>query len=223
MYSYERAYLNVGPKAASHSPDGPAIFILDGEAATRRSLEALVRSKGWAPEVFACAHEFLAYPRTMGPSCLILDVELADLNGLELQRRISAERPDLSFVFVSANRDLSLPVRAMKAGAVDFLTKPTDEELLLGAIDEALERSRLVLAHDAEMRKLRDRLASLSHRELEVMALVVAGLRNKQVAFELGISEITVKVHRGHAMRKMLARSLPDLVNMATQLGLIHA
>jgi FixJ family two-component response regulator len=223
MYSYERTCLNVSPKAASPSHDVAVVFIIDGDAAARRSLEALVRSQGWEPEVFASAREFLAHPKPIGPSCLILDVELGDLGGLELQKVISVQRPALSFVFVSNNSDLSLSVKAMKAGAVDFLTKPADEDVLVSAIDEALARSRLVLGRDAEMRKLRDRHASLSHREQEVMALVVAGLRNKQVAFELGISEITVKAHRGHAMRKMLARSLPDLVNMASRLGLTHS
>jgi FixJ family two-component response regulator len=200
----------------------PIVFIIDDDAVARQSLAALVRSQGWQPEAFASAYEFLAHPRPVGPSCVILDVDLRDLGGLELQKLVAAERRDLSFIFVTGNGDLATSVKAMKAGAVDFLTKPADDHALLAAIDEALARSRSVLAHDADVRNLRDRHASLSRREQEVMALVVAGLRNKQVAFDLGISEITVKTHRGHAMRKMLARSLPELVNMASQLGVTH-
>ncbi|WP_368911629.1 response regulator transcription factor [Taklimakanibacter deserti] len=199
------------------------MFIIDDAAATRQSIEALVRSAGWRPEALSSAYEFLAHPRPEGPSCVILDVDLRDLGGLELQKLVSAERPDLPFIFLTGNSDLSTSVKAMKAGAVDFLTKPAKADALLGAIDEALARSRSVLARDTEVRNLRDRHASLSRREQEVMARVVAGLRNKQVAFELGISEITVKAHRGHAMRKMLARSLPDLVNMASQLGIARS
>ena len=212
MYSYQSPYLH----------DVPTVFIIDADPATRESVEALVRSAGWRPETFSSAYEFLTHPRPAGPSCVVLDVDLRDLGGLEVQKLISADRRDLSFVFVTDNRDLSTAVKAMKAGAVDFLTKSAGEEALLGAIDEALTRSRSVLAGDAETRNLRHRHASLSRREQEVMARVVAGLRNKQVAFELGISEITVKAHRGHAMRKMLARSLPDLVSMAAQLGITH-
>ncbi len=172
--------------------------------------------------VFSSAREFLSYPRPVAPSCVVLDVDLREFGGLDLQKLVSAERPDLSFVFVTNNDDLSTSVKAMKAGAVDFLTKPADKDTLLGAIDEGLARSRSLLARNTEKRNLQDRHASLSRREQEVMALVVTGLRNKQVAFELGISEITVKAHRGHAMRKMLASSLPELVNMASQLGITH-
>lgn len=223
MYSYQSIYSHTGPKPASLAHAIPTVFILDEDPVARQSLEVLVRSAGWQPEAFASAYDFLAHPRPAGPSCVVLDVDLRELGGLEMQRLVSTDRRDLSFVFVTGNRDLSTAVKAMKAGAVDFLTKTVDEEALLGAIDEALARSRSVLAGDTETRNLRDRHASLSRREQEVMARVVAGLRNKQVAFELGISEITVKAHRGHAMRKMLARSLPELVNMASQIGITHA
>lgn len=222
MYSYQAMYSNVGQKPASFTHDVPVVFIIDDDSAARQSMEALVRSAGWQPKVFSSAYEFLTHPRPAVPSCVVLDVDLRDLGGLEMQKLVSTERRDLSFVFVTNNRDLSMAVKAMKAGAVDFLTKTADEEVLVGAIDEALARSRSVLAGDTETRNLRDRHASLSRREQEVMARVVAGLRNKQVAFELGISEITVKAHRGHAMRKMLARSLPELVSMASQLGITH-
>lgn len=222
MYSYQTMYSDAGRKPASLTHDVPIVFIIDDDVSMRQSLAALVRSAGWQPEAFSSAYEFLTHPRPAGSSCVVLDVDLRDLGGLELQKLVSAERRDLSFVFVTNNHDLAMTVKAMKAGAVDFLTKAADEEALLGAIEEALARSRSVLAGDTETRNLRNRHALLSRREQEVMALVVAGLRNKQVAFELGISEITVKAHRGHAMRKMLARSLPELVNMASQLGITH-
>lgn len=222
MYSYQRAYLDVGPKAATVSPDAPTVLIIDEDADARQALTALVRSAGWQPQTFSSAYEFLAHPRPIGPSCVVLDVDLSDIGGLELQRLVSAERPDLSFVFVTRNDDLSVTVKAMKAGAVDFLMKPATSDALLSAVDEALARSRSVQTRNTEVRDLRGRHASLSRREQEVMERVVAGLRNKQVAFELGISEITVKAHRGHAMRKMLARSLPELVSMASQLGIAH-
>lgn len=222
MYSYQTMYSDAGRKPASPAHHVPTVFVIDDDAATRQSLETLVRSAGWQPETFSSAYEFLTHPRPVGPSCVVLDVDLRDLGGLEVQKLVSAERRDLSFVFVTNNHDLTTTVRAMKAGAVDFLTKTADEEVLVSAIEEALARSRSVMAGDTETRNLRNRHASLSRREQEVMARVVAGLRNKQVAFELGISEITVKAHRGHAMRKMLARSLPELVNMASQLGITH-
>lgn len=222
MVSHQRVNSDVAAKAARLSHDLPVVFIIDDDASTRQSLAALVRSSGRQPEAFSSAREFLSHLPPAGASCVVLDVDLRDCGGLELQRLVSADRHDLSFIFVTSNDDLSTSVKAMKAGAVDFLIKPADRHALLEALDEGLARSRSVLARDAETRKLRDRHASLSRREREVMALVVAGLRNKQVAFELGISEITVKAHRGHAMRKMLARSLPHLVNMAAQLGIAH-
>lgn len=222
MLSYQTTYPGAGPKPAPLSQKLPVVFIVDGDASLRQRLERLVRSAGLQPQSFPSAGEFLAHPRSPGPSCVILDVELADLGGLELQKLVSAERRDMPFIFLTGKNDLLTGVKAMKAGAVDFLTKPAEEDVLLAAIEEALARSRSVLARDGEMQNLRDRHASLSRREQEVMALVVAGMRNKEVAFDLGISEITVKAHRGHAMRKMLARSLPELVNMASRLGIAH-
>jgi len=219
MYRYLTIYPDVKPRSSSLSHEIPVVFIVDDDVSVRESLESLVRSAGWRPETFRSAREFLAHPRALVPNCLILDVNLPDLCGIELQRRVSAERADMPFIFVTGHCDVPMTVKAMKAGAVEVLTKPVSDDVLLAAIEQALDRSRTVRARDSEMRVLRDRHASLSRREQEVMALVVAGLLNKQVGFELGISEITVKAHRGHLMRKMKARSLPDLVNMASRLG----
>jgi FixJ family two-component response regulator len=196
------------------------VFIIDDDVSVREALELLVRSAGWQPETFTSARDFLAHPRPLVPNCLVLDVNLPDLSGLELQKRIAAERSDMPFIFVTGHGDVPMTVRAMKAGAFEFLTKPFSDDVLFAAIEQALDRSRTMLAFDLEMRELRYLHTSLSRREQEVMALVVEGLLNKQAAFELGISEITVKAHRGHLMRKMKARSLPDLVNMASRLGI---
>ena len=200
----------------------PVVFVVDDDVSVRESLELLIRSSGWQPETFESAQEFLSCPRALVPNCLILDVNLPDLSGLDLQRFVSVERTDMPIIFVTGYGDVPMTVKAMKAGAVEFLTKPFSDDALLTAIEQALERSRNMLALDSEMRALRDRHASLSRREQEVMALVVTGLLNKQIGFELGISEITVKAHRGQVMRKMKARSLPDLVNMAARLGIAH-
>jgi len=196
------------------------VFVIDDDVSVLRSLELLIESAGWQPETFASAHEFLARPRPGTPSCLVLDVLLPDFNGLDLQEHLAADRIPMPIIFITGHSDVPMTVRAMKGGAVEFLTKPFRDDLLLGAIAHALERSRAALAHQDEMRALRECHASLSRREREVMALVVSGRLNKQVGSELGISEITVKAHRGKVMQKMGARSLPDLVNMAARLDL---
>jgi FixJ family two-component response regulator len=194
------------------------VFVVDDDISVRESLELLIRNAGWQPETFVSAQDFLSRPRVFVPSCLVLDVSLPDLNGLDLQKRVAADWTDLPIIFITGYGDIPITVQAMKAGAVEFLTKPFDDSKLLSAIRQALERSRIALDHEAEIRELRDCYASLSGREREVMALVVRGLLNKQVGFELGISEITVKAHRGKVMRKMKANSLAELVTTAARL-----
>ncbi|MGA8225607.1 MAG: response regulator [Xanthobacteraceae bacterium] len=198
----------------------PIVFVVDDDVSVRESLELLIRSAGWQPETFASAQEFLARPPVFAPSCLVLDVNLPDLNGLDLQKRVAVDRIDMPIIFITGYGDVPMTVQAMKAGAVEFLTKPFGDDALLSAIRQALERSRTALAHEAEIWGLRDCYASLSRREREVMELVVRDLLNKQVGFELGISEITVKAHRGKVMQKMKANSLADLVTMAASLRL---
>ncbi len=198
----------------------PIVFVVDDDVSVRESLESLIRCEGWHPETFASAQEFLAYPRARIPNCLVLDVSLPGLNGLELQRIVADERTDMPIIFITGHGDVPMTVQAMKAGAVEFLTKPFNDEVLLTAIRGALERSRAALSLEAEMQILRDRYASLSQRERQVMVLVVSGLLNKQVAGELEISEITVKAHRGKVMHKMKADSLADLVKIAAKLRL---
>jgi FixJ family two-component response regulator len=196
----------------------PIVFIVDDDISVRESLELLIRHAGWQPEAFASAQEFLSLPRVLAPSCLVLDVRLPGLNGLDLQKRVAGERPDMPIIFITGHGDVPMTVQAMKAGAVEFLTKPFGDDVLLTAVRNAIERSRSALSREAELRGLREAYASLSRREREVMALVVSGQLNKQVGGELGISEITVKAHRGRVMRKMKAASLPDLVTMAAKL-----
>lgn len=198
------------------------VFIVDDDVSVRESLELLLRHEGWQAETFASAQEFLDRPKTLVPSCLVLDISLPGLNGLELQKRVSVERTDIPIIFITGYGDVPKTVQAMKAGAVEFLTKPFNDEVLLAAIRQALERSRFALAQDTEVQKLRNRYASLTPRERQVMALVVSGLLNKQIGAELGISEITVKAHRGQVMQKMKADSLADLVRMAARLGPAH-
>jgi len=202
---------------------GPIVFVVDDDISVRESLELLIRCEGWQPETFSSGQEFLTRPQVLVPSCLVLDFSLPEFNGLELQKRVAIERPEMPIIFITGYRDVSMTVQAMKAGAVEFLTKPFSEDALLSAIRAALERSRVALGLEAQMRVLQHRYASLSSREREVMALVVSGLLNKQIGGELGISEITVKAHRGKVMQRMQANSLPDLVRMAAKLLLAPA
>jgi FixJ family two-component response regulator len=212
--------LRSSPMSHATSSAAPIVFVVDDDVSVRESLELLIITAGWRPETFASAQEFLNRPRVLAPSCLVLDLSLPDLNGLELQKRVAADRPDMPIIFITGHGDVPTTVRAMKAGAVEFLTKPFSDEALLGAINHAIERSRAALGREAALTELRNCYVSLTVREREVMALVVSGLLNKQVGGELGITEITVKAHRGQVMRKMKADSLPDLVKMAARLRL---
>jgi FixJ family two-component response regulator len=205
-------------RSAPMSHATPIVFVVDDDVSVRESLESMIRWAGWQPETFASAQEFLSRPRVLAPSCLVLDVALPGLNGLDLQKRVAVDRTDMPIIFITGYGDVPMTVQAMKAGAVEFLMKPFRDDVLLSAIRHALERSHTALRHEAEIRALRDCYASLSRREREVMVLVVSGLLNKQVGGELGISEITVKAHRGKVMRKMKAHSLVDLVTMAARL-----
>jgi FixJ family two-component response regulator len=201
------------------SPDTPIVFVVDDDISVRESLEILICCAGWRSEVFATAKEFLARPRVFVPSCLVLDVSLPDLNGLDLQKRIATDRIDMPIIFITGHGDVPMTVRAMKEGAVDFLTKPFDDEVLLGAIRNSIARSNIALIQEVKVRALRAGYASLSTREREVMELVVSGMLNKHVGVKLGISEVTVKAHRGRMMQKMKAGSLADLVKMAGALS----
>jgi FixJ family two-component response regulator len=196
----------------------PVVFVVDDDEAVRESLGSLICCEGWQAETFASAREFLLRPRVLAPSCLVLDVSLPDLNGLDLQERIAADRVDMPIIFITGRGDVPMTVKAMKAGAVEFLMKPFRTEVLLGAIREAIERSEAALRRQSELDILQGCLTTLSRREREVMELVVRGRLNKQIGGDLGISEITVKAHRGRAMRKMRAHSLADLVTMAAKL-----
>ena len=198
----------------------PIVFVVDDDISVRESLESLIRCEGWQPETFASAQEFLDRPRVLAPSCLILDVSLPGLSGLDLQKSIALERKDMPIIFITGHGDVPMTVKAMKAGAVEFLAKPFGDEALLSAIRHSIERSHLALRREAETGLLRKHYASLTPREREVLALVVSGLSNKQVGAELDISEITVKAHRGKVMQKMQADSLPALVKIAAKLRL---
>jgi FixJ family two-component response regulator len=195
----------------------PIVFVVDDDISVRESLEGLLRSAGWRVETFVSAADFLAYPRTNVPCCLVLDVALPDLNGLDLQQRLN-DRRGVPIVFITGHGDIGMSVRAMKAGATEFLTKPFKPDALLDAVRGAIERSTAALSRETELKALQESYAALSRREREVMALVVSGKLNKQVGGALGISEITVKAHRGRVMRKMKAGSLADLVKMASSL-----
>lgn len=199
------------------SPETAVVFVVDDDVSVRESLELLIRAAGWQSETFASAEDFLERTPIDGPSCLVLDVRLPNLNGLELQRRI-VDRTHIPIIFITGYGDVPTTVRAMKAGAAEFLTKPLADDVLQNAIRQAIERSRTKLAYKAELWALRDLHASLTPRERETMALVVSGLLNKQIAARLGISEITVKAHRGQVMRKMQVDSLADLVRAAAAL-----
>lgn len=212
-----RATLPVGKLKMESA--APTVFIVDDDVSVRESLESLVRNEGWKPETFASAQEFLNRPRTLAPSCLVLDISLPGFSGLELQKRVAADRADMPIIFITGYGDVPKTVQAMKAGAAEFLTKPLNYEVLAAAVRKALDQSRMALTQGNEMQQLRERYRSLTPRERQVMALVVSGLLNKQVGSELGISEITVKAHRGQVMHKMNANSLADLVRMAARLG----
>ena len=206
--------------AASKSQQQAIVFVVDDDVSVRESVELLIKFAGWQPETFASAKDFLARPRISTPCCLVLDVSLPDLNGLELQKLIASERTDMPIIFITGHGDVPMTVQAMKAGAVEFLTKPFDDEVLLGAIRHALKRSAAVLDDQAETTAMRNTYESLTPREQDVMQLVVAGMLNKQIGLKLGISEITVKAHRGKVMQKMKADSVADLVKTAVKLGL---
>ena len=215
-----RSTSDVEPGATLPVSRQPVVFVVDDDVSVRESLELLITYAGWRCETFTSAAQFLERPRVAVPSCLVLDVNLPDLSGLDLQQRVASDRGDMPIIFITGYGDVPMTVKAMKAGAVEFLTKPFSDDVLLGAIESAIDRSTRALSREAELSVIREAYASLSRREHDVMALVVMGALNKQIAAELGISEITVKAHRGRVMRKMHADSLAHLVNIAAQLGL---
>jgi FixJ family two-component response regulator len=201
----------------------PIVFVVDDDPSVREALESLIAQAGWRPQVFESAQDFLGFPRASAPSCLVLDVTMPGLNGLELQSLIAGDRIDMPIIFITGHADVPMTVKAMKAGAVEFLTKPVAEDVLIRAIGSAIASSRITLDQESESQALRSLYAKLTPRERDVMTLVVRGLLNKQVGGELGMAEITVKAHRGQVMRKMKAASFADLVNMGARLGLASA
>lgn len=218
MMTVERTQCQPAASAAA-----PAVFVVDGDRRARASLERLTRAAGWQPRTFASAQQFITAPVAPAPGCLILDVALPDLTGLELQKRVAVERPYMPVVFITRSGDVRTTVQAMKAGAFEFFTKPVVDEVVVATIRQAIECSRRVLERTERLRADRESYASLTRREREVMSLVASGLLNKQVGGRLGISEITVKAHRGQVMRKMKADSLPALVHMVARLGVAPA
>jgi FixJ family two-component response regulator len=215
--------LNSESASAPMQVASPIVFVVDDDVSVRESLELLIQNEGWQAETFASAQEFLERPRASLPSCLVLDVSLPGLNGLELQQQVSSERKDMPIIFITGHGDIPTSVRAMKGGAIEFLTKPFNDEVLLNAVRQALDRSRIALGEQAQIDELRKCYASLTPRERQVMVLVVSGLLNKQIGGELGISEITVKAHRGQVMHKMKADSVASLVKMAARLEIASA
>ena len=204
-------------------PSSPIVFVVDDDISVRESLELLIRKQGWQPKTFSSGQEFLESARVPVPNCLLLDLSLPGLNGLDLQKRIVIERAEMPIIFITGYGDVPKSVEAMKGGAAEFLTKPLNHEVLLSAIRQSLERSRLALTRQAELQTLRNRYASLTAREREVMAWIVSGLLNKQVGGQMNIAESTVKAHRGQVMQKMNAESLADLVKMASKLRVPEA
>jgi len=209
--------------SSSASKGKPIVFVVDDDVSVRESLELLIQFEGWQPETFASAEEFLARPRILIPNCLVLDISLPNLNGLELQKLIAVDRTDMPVIFITGHGNVPMTVQAMKGGAVEFLTKPIDDDALLTAIRSALKRSEAALDEQAELQVLRDSYAALTPREREVMRQVASGMLNKQIGLKLDISEFTVKAHRGKMMQKMKADSIADLVKMAVRLGLTPA
>jgi FixJ family two-component response regulator len=205
-------------RTTCHHPAVPTVYVVDSDVAVRRSLESLIRLEGWQVETFASAEEFLPRSRSVVPSCLVLDATLPDPCSIEVQRQVAGERPDMPIVFVTDRSDVAVRVRAMKAGAAEFFLKPLDDHALVDTLRSGIARSAAALAEEREAKKLRERYASLSPREQQVMALVVAGRLNKQIGGTLGISEITVKAHRGRVMRKMEAATFVDLMHKAARL-----